>query len=65
MRNPALVLCANKCDGKKREVSEADGKRWASNHGGIPYFEVSAKEGDNVNKMFEKLFLEAAKNGFK
>ena len=55
MQRPAMVLCGNKADGKKREVSEADARRWAGSHGGMAYFETSAKEGDNVHKMFEKL----------
>ena len=64
-RGCALVLVGNKSDSKKREVSEADAKRWAGAHGGMAYFETSAKDGDNVAKMFERLFLEAAKNGFR
>ena len=64
-RRTALVLVGNKSDGgKKREVSEADAKKWASSHGNLTYFETSAKDGDNVSRMFEKLFLEAAKLGF-
>ena len=64
-RGTSLVLVGNKCDGKKREVSDAEAKRWAGAHGGMAYFETSAKEGENVSKMFDKLFAEAAKNGFR
>jgi len=56
MRSPALVLCGNKAENKKREVSDTDARRWAGAHGGMPYFETSAKEGENVAKAFEKVF---------
>ena len=67
MAKPALVLCGNKTDSakSKREVSEADARRWAGAHGGMAYFETSAKEGDNVARAFDKLFAEAATRGFK
>lgn len=61
----ALVLVGNKSDSKKREVSDVEARKWASAHGGMPFFETTAKEGDNVSEMFQKLFMEAAKNGFK
>ena len=64
-RRTAFMLVGNKCDNKKREVSEADARRWAGAHGGMPYFETSAKDGDNVEAMFMKLFMEAAKGGFR
>jgi DnaJ family protein C protein 27 len=63
LRAPALILCGNKVDCKKREVSESDARRWAGAHGGMPYFETSAKEGDNVAKAFEKLFALASSPG--
>ena len=63
-RRTAMVLVGNKADGKKREVSEADAKRWAGSHGGLTYFETSAKDGTDVNRMFERLFADAARNGF-
>ena len=65
MRTPALVLCGNKADGGKREVSEADARRWAGQHGGMAYFETSAKDGANVQQMFEKLFHDAVKVGYR
>ena len=64
-RGTALVLVGNKCDNKKREVSDVDARKWAGTHGGMPYFETSAKDGENVGAMFQKVFLEAAKNGFR
>ena len=63
LRTPALVLCGNKTDTKKREVSDTDARRWAGSHGGMPYFETSAKDGENVVKAFEKLFSLAAMPG--
>jgi DnaJ family protein C protein 27 len=63
MRSPAMVLCGNKVDSKKREVSESDARRWAGSHGGMPYLETSAKEGENVREAFEKLFSLAAVPG--
>ena len=60
MRNCAFVLCGNKVDGKKREVSEPDARRWAGAHGGMAYFETSAKDGDSVGAMFDKLFFLAS-----
>jgi GTPase SAR1 family protein len=65
MRRTALTLVGNKSDAKKREVSEAEARRWAGSHGGMSYVETSAKDGANVGMMFEKLFLEAAKNSFR
>jgi len=64
-KRTAFVLVGNKADAKKREVSEPDARRWAGSHGGMTYFETSAKDGVNVSEMFGKLFLEAAKNGFR
>ncbi|RNF03381.1 ras-related GTP-binding protein [Trypanosoma conorhini] len=57
---PVVVVCANKVDdevdgGRKRAVSEADGRRWAEGHG-YKYFEVSACTGLHVAEMFETLF---------
>jgi len=63
LRSPALVLCGNKADNKKREVSETDARRWAGAHGGIPYIETSAKDGENVAKAFEKCFALAVVPG--
>ena len=61
-KRTACVLVGNKTDNKKREVSEPDARKWAGSHGGMAYFETSAKDGDNVSKMFESLFKKAAEN---
>ncbi|EAN85617.1 putative ras-related GTP-binding protein [Trypanosoma cruzi] len=61
VKKPAIVVvCANKVDnevdgGKKRVVSEADGRRWAEAHG-YKYFETSACTGLHVTEMLETLF---------
>ena len=45
----------HKADSKQRIVPESEGKKWAGARG-LPYFETSAKEGENVGPMFEALF---------
>lgn len=50
-----LVLLGNKIDihdGKDRTVSEKKARDWCASRGNIPYFETSAKEGDNVDDAF-------------
>ena len=54
-KDSVFVVCANKADGKKRAVTEAEGKRWAVGKG-CAYFETSAKDGEGVAAMFEALF---------
>ena len=49
-----LVVCANKVD-KRRQVTEAEGRAWASARG-FPYYETSAQSGANVSAVFEGLF---------
>jgi DnaJ family protein C protein 27 len=55
------VVCANKVDlvaaggGKKRAVSEQDGRRWATAKG-FAYYETSAQSGQNVKEMLMQLF---------
>lgn len=49
------VLAANKVDEtSKRQVSEAEGRRWAEDRD-MKYFETSAKTGQEVNNMFSVL----------
>ena len=60
LQAPAMVLVGNKTDTGKREVSEADAKRWAGAHGSLAYFETSAKDGSNVWAMFDALFDDAS-----
>lgn len=51
-----VIVCANKVDmGSARQVSEADGKKWAAKSNFV-YLETSAADGQNVNEMFHELF---------
>jgi DnaJ family protein C protein 27 len=50
-----FVLCGNKTDVAKRAVSQDEASKFAALHE-MPYFETSAKEGDNVTEMFHALF---------
>ena len=56
-RELCFTVCANKVDvtGKKRLVSEEEGRQFASNRN-LTYFETSASSGLNVTEMFEFLF---------
>lgn len=57
--NEALILVVgNKNDlADKRQVTEAEGKKLSDEHNSM-YFEASAKTGDNVKTIFEKLALQ-------
>lgn len=53
--NPDIVLCGNKADlESRRAVSWIKAKNEASKHG-IPYFETSAANGQNVSNAIEAL----------
>ena len=54
-KDMVVVVCANKIDGGKRVVSEAEGKKWAMAKG-FGYFETSAQTGQNITAMFDELF---------
>lgn len=49
------MLVGNKCDmADKRQVSPEEGEKLAKELG-LQFFETSAKDGTNVNQMFNKL----------
>ena len=49
-----MVLIGNKCDlENKREVSTEEGQKFAKENG-MPFFETSAKTGENVEKLFKE-----------
>lgn len=51
----ALVLAANKCDlTEERKISRETLENFA-NEKDIPFYEVSAKDGININDMFTNL----------
>ena len=49
--SPTLVLCGNKIDLEKREVTKEEGENLAKKEK-IAFFEVSAKTGDGIKNMF-------------
>lgn len=57
-----MVLVGNKCDlTDERTVSTEEGKSAAEKHGGIPFFEASAKARLNVEECFYALVREIRK----
>jgi len=50
----ALVLVGNKADAPDRKVNTEEVARYSAKEG-IPYFEVSAKTGQNINESFQTL----------
>ena len=57
-----MVLVGNKCDIiEERKIPKEDGQEFAKNKK-IKFFEVSAKEGININESFEFLVKEILKS---
>ncbi|ELP94922.1 hypothetical protein EIN_250160 [Entamoeba invadens IP1] len=54
------ILCGNKADLEVRAVSTQEGQALADKFG-MKYFETSAKEGTNIQTMFETLLADAYK----
>ena len=52
--NVAKVLVANKCDRTDRIIDTEQGRSLAQQHG-LSFFETSAKNGTNVNGVFEHI----------
>jgi len=51
IENTTLVLCGNKIDLEKREVTKEEGEALAQKEG-IAFYEMSAKSGDGIKTMF-------------
>ena len=57
-----MILVGNKCDIQdQRQVNKAEGEEYAKKKS-IKFFEVSAKEGTNVNEVFECLVKDILKS---
>mmetsp|Transcript_17435 Transcript_17435/g.45071 ORF Transcript_17435/g.45071 Transcript_17435/m.45071 type:complete len:189 (+) Transcript_17435:109-675(+) len=54
-KETAYVVVGNKTDVGRRVVKEEEGRAFAKQHG-MPYFEATAKDGENVQEMFHELF---------
>ncbi|XP_049574891.1 ras-related protein Rab-27A [Syngnathus scovelli] len=53
--NPDVILCGNKCDlADQRAVNEEEARELADKYG-IPYFETSAANGQNVSQVVDVL----------
>lgn len=55
------IVCGNKADpgGKQRQVSEIEGRKWATARG-YGYYDTSASSGLNITQMFEQMFNDVA-----
>ena len=51
IENTTLVLCGNKTDLEKREVTKEEGEAFAQKES-LAFFETSAKTGDGIKQMF-------------
>ena len=51
IENTTLVLCGNKIDLEKREVTKEEGEALAQKEG-IAFYEISAKSGEGIKNMF-------------
>ena len=51
IENTTLILCGNKIDLEKREVTKEEGEALAQKEG-IAFYETSAKSGDGIKNMF-------------
>lgn len=55
----SLIILGNKCDLSEKVVKSSEALEFAQRNGNIPFFEVSAKTGLNVQKAFEKVVRDA------
>lgn len=49
------IVCANKVDRSSRVVEHGEGSEWAKGRG-FKYYETSAKDGTNVEELFNYMF---------
>ena len=65
-KNPIILLLGNKLDNiEERKVSTNQAKKF-SNDNDIDFFEeISAKNGDNIDKIFNECFIKIYKNYYK
>lgn len=55
----SIFLVGNKCDlAETRQVTQEAGRKLADTYG-MPFYEVSAKDGTNIAELFEKIGREA------
>jgi GTPase SAR1 family protein len=57
-KEAVVMLVGNKCDGRVKEVDQAEAIAFAKKRG-YEYFPCSASTGENVNEIFEKAFGKA------
>ena len=57
IENTTLVLCGNKIDLEKREVTKEEGEALAQKEG-IAFYEMSAKSGEGIKNMFYNAVLD-------
>ena len=57
-----IIIIGNKCDlpAEKRTVTYKEGEEYAKKHG-YNFYECSAKNGDNVDKAFDDIFMQMYK----
>ena len=56
--NYPFVLIGNKIDleeGKKRVITTSMAKTWSEKNNNIPFFEISSKTGENIEKVFNSI----------
>ena len=57
--NFPFVVIGNKIDLENREISTNKAKTWCENRNDIPYFETSAKKGQNIEDAFQTIAMKA------
>ena len=55
MKEAVIMLIGNKCDGRTKEIDQAEVIAYAKKKG-FQYFQASANTGQNINEVFEKAF---------